>query len=356
MATVTDRFHIVGSRHTRPDAPRTIYADGAGAKGRRPGVDIELSHWVPNSTPARYKADTSTGICLRYVADPATDDVDLVVNDHADVDGILSLYVLLHPDVALDNADRLVDAAAAGDFQAWCDRPAFDLVQQLTLHLSASGAGGVDVGDTYAQAFELTTRILERSGPEPSTAGAWAVLERGLELLDRTVRVEVVGERLASFVYPERTARRLAAVVDVPVLNQPVDDSIWLWPQVRNHDHAERVQLVSVPTDGGWWHDVWLPAHCWAETPGRWAVPGLVSTGDSNRWLVQHPPLAEAMAQLAGAETATGRWICADHVSPFGRTEGRRFPVVASFVGTDGTPVASDLPPATVAGVLSDVW
>src|SRR6478735_7343784 len=100
---VTDRFYIEGTTHPRPDAARVIYADGAGAGRVRSGTDIELSHWVPNQTAAEFKADSSTEICLRYAGSPARREADLVVNDHADVDGILALYSLLESEMALAN-------------------------------------------------------------------------------------------------------------------------------------------------------------------------------------------------------------------------------------------------------------
>ena len=56
--------HLEGSRRPRPRSARTIYCDGSHDAAFRPAVDLELSHWVPNLTPARYKADTSTEICM----------------------------------------------------------------------------------------------------------------------------------------------------------------------------------------------------------------------------------------------------------------------------------------------------
>jgi hypothetical protein len=72
-ASVTDRFHIAGSKWARPDAARVIYADGAGA-GEPAAGDVELSHWAPNQTAAEYKADRSTEIRLRYASSPSRRD------------------------------------------------------------------------------------------------------------------------------------------------------------------------------------------------------------------------------------------------------------------------------------------
>src|SRR6266850_3672539 len=202
--SVTDRFYVEGSRHPRPPASRVIYAVGAGARNVRPGADIELSHWVPNQTAPEFKADTSTEICLRYAASPARDALDLVVNDHADVDGFLALYALLESDTALANYDTLVGAAAMGDFLAWADRPAFRLAQELSLMLLGAGTRPDDVGDCYAEAMKIVTGVLDGSRPEaPAVAAGWDAIERGCERIDRgDVRVESITERLVSFAYP----------------------------------------------------------------------------------------------------------------------------------------------------------
>ena len=112
---MTLAFHVTGSREAPPRSEHgTIYCDGAGptsatsGKGSlRPGIDVELSHWVPNQTPERYRADTSTEICLNFSAAPAGGRYDLAVNNHVDVDGVLAMFAILSPDLALRHADSL---------------------------------------------------------------------------------------------------------------------------------------------------------------------------------------------------------------------------------------------------------
>src|SRR5262245_20719896 len=102
-------IHIEGSRRPQPASARTLYCDGTHDTAFRPDSDLELSHWVPKLTPARYKADTSTEICLNFVADPARErGFDLAVNNHVDVDGLLSLFVVSHAELALAHRERLV--------------------------------------------------------------------------------------------------------------------------------------------------------------------------------------------------------------------------------------------------------
>src|SRR4026209_619003 len=102
----------------RPESRRTVFADGTSESGFSEGTDVELSHWIPNRTPPRFKADTSTEICMNFVAATHTD-YDLVVNNHADVDGILSVFTLLHPATALAHRSTIVAAPRMGHFCGW---------------------------------------------------------------------------------------------------------------------------------------------------------------------------------------------------------------------------------------------
>jgi hypothetical protein len=243
-----------------------------------------------------------------------------------------------------------------GDLMAWADRPAFRLAQELLLMLSGPDRPA-DAGDCYRRAFDIADGVLDGTLPEAQgVAAGWAAVERGRERLEREVDARQVGDRLVSFVYPPSASRDLDAALAVPILNDVVDDSVWLWPQVRNAEHGEQIQLVSVPHRGQWFHDVWLPGYCWAETPGRWPVPGLVSSGDSNVWLVEHEPLRQAVRDLAAADGSAGTWTSAAELTPFTAMPGRRFPVVASHVDPHGRPTPSDLAPDQVAGILARAW
>ena len=89
-------------------------------------VPLDLTHWQGNRTPSRYKADTSTEIALNFVGSPeaSSEWADaVVVNNHFDTDGLLSIWVLLDPEEAMARRDLLIAAAEAGDFDEW---PALD--------------------------------------------------------------------------------------------------------------------------------------------------------------------------------------------------------------------------------------
>lgn len=112
------RFYITDSKVQRPLSTCTIYVDGTGGEDFREGVDIELSHWMPNRTLDQYKAGTSTEICFKFLEDKNAAPYDLVVNNHLDMDGLLSVFVLAYPSEAMRYRDILCDTSKTGDFWA----------------------------------------------------------------------------------------------------------------------------------------------------------------------------------------------------------------------------------------------
>lgn len=88
--------------------------------GRTPQTVLELSHWPGNRTPTSFKADTSTEIVLRFLRSPMyitlTRETHVVSNDHYDIDGLLSVWALLNPELALKWGQLVVEAATTGDF------------------------------------------------------------------------------------------------------------------------------------------------------------------------------------------------------------------------------------------------
>lgn len=101
-----------------------------------------LSHWPGNRTPPEWKADLSTGICLNFARAAANarerflDGAAVVLNDHYDTDGFLSLLAVLRPDVALSREELALAAAATGDFGCFHTWRAF-AVDRVVANLAA---------------------------------------------------------------------------------------------------------------------------------------------------------------------------------------------------------------------------
>ena len=97
----------------------------------RPG--LHLSHWPGNATPAALKHDLSTGCALNFARLPVDERARLCAgatafaNNHYDTDGALALLAARHPERSLPRAERMLSAAAAGDFFRWPDDDALAL-------------------------------------------------------------------------------------------------------------------------------------------------------------------------------------------------------------------------------------
>ena len=117
---------------------RHVSVDGMTASGPN------LSHWPGNRTPPRYKADLTTGICLRFARAPADEraaflgGAEAVVNDHYDTDGFLSILALARPQVALARASVCLEAAATGDYQAYQSERGFAIDRTVLNLLTAT--------------------------------------------------------------------------------------------------------------------------------------------------------------------------------------------------------------------------
>jgi hypothetical protein len=350
-------FHIAGSRTARPGAQRVIFCDGGVDDTYRDGTDLELSHWIPNRTPRRFKADTSTEICFEFVAGGGLEEgFDLVVNNHLDVDGVLSVFVLLVGEEALPHRRRIVQAAEMGDFWGWGDTSAQELFQALSLLMSRLAVAKEDLQAIYADCFAEARAVL--AGRRDA---AWA---EGLGALAASIALVESGDvtrtlchsRFVHYTIPHAVARRDPdAALHAPRFNAPLSPKTLLLPHARARWDRDRVQLVSVEATNGWYHDLCYPGYAWAETPRSWRAPGLVSAGTSNLHGLDHQPLANAAGTLAREETARGEWALARQLSPFSSLSGRSFPVVLSFMA-DGAPAPSALPPAVVREHLAGAF
>ncbi|MCZ6597354.1 MAG: hypothetical protein O7B99_06940 [Planctomycetota bacterium] len=138
-----------------PPPEPVVCVDGAfGALG------LELSHWPGNRTPENLRHDLSTGSALAFARLPQEEqdrlagDATAIVNNHYDTDGCCALFAARRPDEALARAERLLDAARAGDF--------FRIPDLGSLAIDAI-VGGLDDPDRSPLAPELVGRSdLER--------------------------------------------------------------------------------------------------------------------------------------------------------------------------------------------------
>jgi uncharacterized protein DUF6687 len=106
------RFVYVPFGGTAP--PAAVACDGLVA-----GAALDLSHWSHNRTPVHLKADTSVEIALAFARERGEHDVRNIANNHFDTDGVLAVWTLLSPEIALAHAPTIIAAAESGDFSEW---------------------------------------------------------------------------------------------------------------------------------------------------------------------------------------------------------------------------------------------
>ena len=241
---------------------------------------------MPNRTAPEFKADTSTEICLRYTSSPTRVDADLVVNDHADVDGFATRCTPCSratPARAPRRArGRGRDGRLPGVGRPSRLSPVAGVVAPVARPFPPARRRRLLRGGD-----EDRRRCARRLAPEsPEVRAGWETIERGCERIERgAVRVEPVtrsprGVRLSR-------GRGSPARHDDPGAQRSVwSATVWLWPQVRNRAYGERVQLVLGARPGGWLHDVWAPSYSWPRPPTAarfpvWSRPATRTSGSS---------------------------------------------------------------------------
>lgn len=335
-------FYGEGSSDPRPDSVRTMYVDGTAGPEFRDEVDVELSHWRPNKTEEQYKAGTSTEICFKYLHVNKEPNYDLVVNNHLDVDGVLSVFVLTHPIAALANEDVLIQAAEAGDFWAWSEGKAFNLFQELSLLFKKLGSQKTGLQESYQQCFELILTILLK--PNYITDAEKILRHQYVLIEDGKIIREELNERMVSYHVPkEMMGGDDKTYLSTAKFNEPISERLSFWPQVRNRRDAQKLQLVSIESENRVHYELFIPGYCWADTKGLWQPAGLLPGDDMmNGHILQWGNLSKVVAELNAHEPGPCHWSLFLKVAFSGSGNPRDFPIILSTV-QEGS-VGSQLP------------
>lgn len=113
---------------------------------------------------------------------------------------------------------------------------------------------------------------------------------------------------------------------------------------------------ISVERRTGWFHDLYFPGYLWADTAGRWLVPGMNYHDGMASYDIQHDRLVAAMNELQRQETAPGQWGLGGTRLPFGEQLQQLFPVVGRFLDENGRPAISQLSPDRVERAFAGVF
>lgn len=308
---------------TLDDVPK-LAVDGTVPKS------IHFSHWEGNTTPAEVKADTSTEIALNLVASPnravLTQDIELVVNNHFDTDGVLSVWTVLNGERALEFRDLLVSAAEAGDFS---EHSSDDGVK-VSLAIQGSNQAGSNNDDASplasfvaghqvdddSQAYDLVLPEVERllgnvNAYESLWREGWSNVALALESFARGDSRVV-----------ELQDSRISLITLAPDLLEPL-------MAISKYARGEMF-LIATPQSGGWTYRLDYPYYSWAETVVR---PHITRRDLTNELAV----LNDKEGHKAGG------W----------KIDNREMTSAAKFFNADGTLGVSQLPPDEVLAVLS---
>jgi hypothetical protein len=296
---------------------------------------------------------------MRFVAEPLDGDWDLVVNNHSDVDGMLSVFSLVNPELALEHRRTIVRAAEIGDFWCWGERHAQILFQGITLLMCQLQADGLSAQSIYEQCFDRIHSLLVEGvkAGDPLLSGI-QVLDRSLELIESNeVYRHLHHERFVHYHVPRTIFEsNPSSTLHAPPFNAFFSADCLVWPQARNRWDKERIQLVSVEGEQGTFYDLWYPGYVWADTSNSWRPPGLSFSGSTNGYYTGHQPLSDVVNELNENETGNGRWVFAEKVSLFETIPGRRFPVLLAFMNDENKPAQSELSVEEVASRLANAF
>jgi hypothetical protein len=306
---------------------------------------IHLSHWEGNETPAELKADTSTEIALNLVASPKPDvftqGIDLVVNNHFDCDGVLSCWVVLTGERALEHRDLLIAAAEAGDFS---EHSSDDGVRvSIAIQGAEQSSPNNDDGSPLAQFLagrEFATRITDND------ALAYELIFPEVERLLTNVNAyeplwregwKHVAQAIESFESGRSQVREFAeARISLVTLAPEIFDGTGFSPTRHSAPFTAiskfargELFLIAIPTTGGWFYRLDYPYYSWAETVVR---PHIT-----------HRDLSSALLSLNERELGRdGEW----------KKDNREMTSAVKFLDKEGSLGVSRLEPDQVAEVF----
>lgn len=341
-------FYIKGSKAERPGSRCTIYVDGTAGGDFREGIDVELSHWFPNRTEDHYKAGTSTEICFKFLDANMDYPYDLVINNHLDIDGLLSTFVLAYPKMAIKNRNVLCNTAKIGDFWAWAEGKSLKLFQELTLFYQQLEKQNVDLQKAYEACFEVVLLIPNSS---EATINEQLILEKQFLLIEQGI---IERQELTPWFVVYRVPRtlskgKLEKFLQIPNANEPISERLAFWPQVRNRWDEEKIQLIAIESENGIHYDLWYPGYVWADTRGLWRPPGLILPKKGGLLQIAWPALAKVIQELNEIEKGPCEWKVFPGLRFEGHENPRGFPIAAATLGKRNEMTESHLSLETVS-------
>jgi hypothetical protein len=245
---------------------RLAGSDPISVDGIVPGGGLHLTHWEGNRTPASLKADTSTGIALRFVTSPDRAELargaEVASNNHFDADGALSAWIVVTGERASERAALMVAAAEAGDFSAHPGREGLKVALAIQggedgvspLASQVRGAPVADDEECYRLVLPLVGELV--AGPD-----RFEPLWR-----DRLRAIDAAMDGFAAG--RSQVAEDAGRLLSVALLEPGVP--LEAARHAISHHARGRLYLIASPAEGGGWsYRVDWPYWSWAETVDR---------------------------------------------------------------------------------------
>lgn len=263
--SVIRSFQYVGYGSSAPTGMPCLSCDG-----KVPGTALDLTHWTNNETPEALYADTSTEIALKLArarlhnGEYQEYDDAIVVNNHYDSDGVLSVFACTNPEAALPHYGLMTAGAEAGDFGEWSS----DLGVCLDFALSTLCTDDDDEG--YAAALARVPALLQDFGS--ANAGAehaelwrddWEWLVEAWDAFESGSSPHKLSEGVGRIMLVEQP--KGSAAIDCTVLHRALRER-----GVCGHASAgracSRVLTATHDAEAGLWRYVYeKPGHGWVQ-------------------------------------------------------------------------------------------
>lgn len=350
--------------HYERKAKNILFVDGS-CPGAVTNSDIELSHWVPNSTPTQYKSDTSTEICQKFITNNHMDQFGQVSNNHFDTDGLLAAFTLLHPELAKSQRDILEKTSHMGDFGAWQDYEESIFYDSLASYRSQWKIQGYSSSQCFEKGFETVIQMFidgSNNYISESIHKFETIMKQREFFQNGSIHREQIHSKLTVYSWSLAQAEEYklspfySSGFDCGLCHQDMLPS-----QVRNFFDRERLCLIAVTSDEGIYFDLLLPEYLWAETQNFWIPNGLINKGQTNlfHWESQSCQLEtfnlNALCKILNKlDNQNGKWTVCDSFNAFKTIPGKRFPVFMSYI-KDASAVPSSLSIQTLIRYLSQI-
>ncbi|GAB6282889.1 MAG: hypothetical protein STSR0008_16390 [Ignavibacterium sp.] len=152
-----------------PDKNKAISVDGAF------DAKLQLSHWIGNSSPKELKADTTTEMSFKLIENSNKEKyltgIEYISNNHFDADGLLSAFVLLDPDYALQHKNEIINMAITGDFSEFTTEDALKSIIVIESLLDEEKSfikekiKNINYSDSiqcaYEEGFKLVSKLID---------------------------------------------------------------------------------------------------------------------------------------------------------------------------------------------------